>query len=192
MKIKRKIAFFCALVSLFYCVSLVQSTYAKYITSADASANLTIAKWNILVNDQDIINDSNFSSTITPELLENSNIKAGVIAPTSEGYFDITIDASETDVSFEYEITVDNSEDNTVDDLIIEKYVIDSIETAYDGSLTNTVAYDDEDKTVTIRFYLKWNDDATTETMDNTDDVQATLDGVAAVNVNINFTQLRN
>lgn len=192
MKIKRKIAFFCALLSLFYCVSLVQSTYAKYITSADASANLTIAKWNILVNDQDIINDSNFSSTITPELLENSNIKAGVIAPTSEGYFDITIDASETDVSFEYEITVDNSEDNTVDDLIIEKYVIDSIETAYDGSLTNTVAYDDEDKTVTIRFYLKWNDDATTETMDNTDDVQATLDGVAAVNVNINFTQLRN
>ena len=39
MKIKRKIIFFLALMSLFYCVSIMQGTYAKYITTASAEAD---------------------------------------------------------------------------------------------------------------------------------------------------------
>ena len=61
MKFKRKMLFFVALISLFYCVSIMQDTYGKYLTSAEANAELTIARWSILVNSQDIVNNSNFS-----------------------------------------------------------------------------------------------------------------------------------
>ena len=76
MKIKRKILFFAALMCLFYCLTLMQDTYAKYISSATSSANLTIARWNILINNQDILQNSNFSDTIQPQFAGTSNIKS--------------------------------------------------------------------------------------------------------------------
>ena len=97
MKIKRKIIFFISLMSLFYCVSLMQETYAKYVSSAGANAYLTVARWNVLVNNQDIVDNSNFTDTIVPTFAGTSNIKSGVIAPTAEGSFDITIDGTDTD-----------------------------------------------------------------------------------------------
>ena len=54
MNIKNKIKFFIALISLVYCISLIQDTYAKYISSASGNATMSIARWNILVNDTDI------------------------------------------------------------------------------------------------------------------------------------------
>ena len=104
MRCKRKLAIFAALIAMFYCVSLIQNTYAKYVTSATGTANMTFARWNILVNSQDVINSSNFSTTILPEFAGTSNIRAGVIAPTSQGSFDIALDMSQVDVSLDYTI----------------------------------------------------------------------------------------
>ena len=124
MKLNRKITFLLALLALFYCVSLIQSTYAKYLSTADADTNITIARWNILVNNQDISQNSNFSEVLEPTFTGNENIKDGVIAPTATGYFDITLDGSTTDVSFSYDISFSEADDNTVTDLKITKYEI--------------------------------------------------------------------
>ncbi len=191
MKIKRKIIFFISLMSLFYCVSLMQETYAKYISSASANANLTIARWNILVNNQDIVNNSNFTDTIVPTFAGTSNIRSGVIAPTAEGYFDITINGDNTDVSFSYSVTVSNANSNTVDDLIITKYVIDNVEYQYNGAITNSILLNAVNRSVSIRFYVKWNDDVATQTMDNDADTAETVNGVAAVRVDVNVIQLQ-
>ena len=83
MKTKRKIAFFVALMSLFYCLTFMQDTYAKYLSSATATTNLTIARWNILVNNQDVANNSNFSETISPVFQGSTYIAPDVIAPTA-------------------------------------------------------------------------------------------------------------
>ena len=83
MKIKKKIVLFIALISLFYLVTTIENTYAKYISSATAEADMTIARWNILVNNQDILNNSNFSNTISPVFAGTQYINSGVIAPTS-------------------------------------------------------------------------------------------------------------
>jgi preprotein translocase subunit Sec63 len=190
MKIKRKILFFVALMSLFYCVSFMQDTYAKYISSAAASANLTIARWNILINNQDIVNNSNFSSTITPTFEGTTYIKSGVIAPTATGYFDITINGQNTDVSFTYNISVSESNSNTVSDLVITKYVIDEVEYNYTTAITGNMLFDDTVKTKTIRFYVEWNDDDQTETMDNALDTTAANSGVAALDVIVNVIQM--
>ena len=121
MSTKRKIIFFVALISLLYCVTFMQDTYAKYVSSVSEEAELTIARWSILINNQDVVNESNFTDTITPVFAGSNNINSDVIAPTAEGYFDLVLNGENTDVSFRYTISIDTT-DCVVEDLIISKY----------------------------------------------------------------------
>ncbi len=191
MKIKKKIIVFVALMSLFYCITFIQDTYAKYVSSATASADLTIARWNILINNQDILEESDFSETIVPTFLGTSNIRSGVIAPTAEGYFDITLNGQNTDVSFAYTISLSYSQNNTITDLEISKYTIDGVDYTYNDSITGNILLNDQVKTKTVRFYVKWNDNASTETMNNADDTDAANSGVAAIDVAVNVIQMQ-
>lgn len=191
MKIKRKIIFFLALMSLFYCVSIMQGTYAKYITAASAEADITIARWNILVNDQDILQNSNFTSTITPDFDGTSNIREGVLAPTATGSFEVNINGDQTDVSFEYTLDVELSEDNTVDDLEITGYSINGGSTqSFYGSINDIILLNDYIKSANITFYVRWND-TQTQTMDNEEDTTAARNGVAAFDVSLNVVQVQ-
>lgn len=190
MKFKRKMLFFVALISLFYCVTLMQDTYGKYLTSAEANAELTIARWSILVNNQDIVNNSNFSEVVVPTFNGTTNINSNVIAPTSTGYFDLLINANDTDVSFTYTISLDTS-DCIVSDLTITGYTIGNTHYTYDGSdISNDILLTDTNKTVSIRFDVEWTD-GTGETMNNAADTQASKQSVAAFDINVNFIQKR-
>ncbi len=191
MKLNKKIIFFLALMSLFYCVSLMQETYAKYISSAGANTNLAIARWNILVNSTDIVNNSDFTTSIAPVFEGTTYIKNGVIAPTAEGYFDVTINGTDTDVSFTYTISLGLGSTNTVSDLKITKYVMDNVEHTVNGNITGNILYNDAVKSKTIRVYIGWDDTAATETMDNTADTAATKNGVASVDVSVNVVQMQ-
>ncbi len=192
MNIKNKIKFFITLISLVYCISLIQDTYAKYVSSASGNATMSIARWNILVNDTDIKNNSNFTNTITPVFEGNENIANNVIAPTSTGYFDIVLDGANADVSFNYTINLDVDETSDVSDLVIEKYTIgsDPTEYTYDGTISNNIILTDINKTISYRFYVTWND-SETASMDNVGDTLA-AGGEAKISVSINFIQLKN
>ena len=190
MKLNRKITFLLALLALFYCVSLIQSTYAKYLSTADADTNITIARWNILDN-QDISQNSNFSEVLEPTFTGNENIKDGVIAPTATGYFDITLDGSTTDVSFSYDISFSEADDNTVTDLKITKYEIDGHSYTYNGPISGNILLNDQNRALTVRVYVEWVDQTDDETMTNVDDTTAANSGVAKFKVNVNVIQLR-
>ena len=192
MKIKRKIIFFVALMSLFYCITFMQDTYAKYVSSSGANANLTIARWNILINNQDILQNSNFTNTINPQFEGTTNIRSGVIAPTAEGYFTLLLNGTNTDVSFSYTISLEPNDNNTVTDLMITKYEIDGVEYTYDEDdpITENILLSDSDKTREITFYVEWNDDQNTQTMNNAADTAATYNGVASYNVAVNVIQI--
>ena len=192
MKIKKKIIFFVALMSLFYCITFMQDTYAKYVSTASATTDLTIARWNILINSQDILQNSNFTDTITPQFAGTANIRSGVIAPTAEGYFEIVLNGQDTDVSFTYTISLEENDDNTVTDLEITKYEIDNVEYNYEGDdITGNILFNAANKTRRIKFYVKWNDNPSTETMNNADDTEAANSGVAAVDVSVNVIQMQ-
>ena len=191
MKLNRKITFLLALLALFYCVSLIQSTYAKYLSTADADTNITIARWNILVNNQDISQNSNFSEVLEPTFTGNENIKDGVIAPTATGYFDITLDGSTTDVSFSYDISLSEADDNTVTDLKITKYEIDGHSYTYNGPISGNILLNDQNRALTVSVYVEWVDQTDDETMTNVDDTTAANSGVAKFKVNVNVIQLR-
>ena len=192
MKIKKKIVFFIALISLFYLVTTVENTYAKYISSATAEADMTIARWNILVNSQDILNNSNFTNTISPVFAGTQYINSGVLAPTSTGYFDIIINGNNTDISFQYTMNLNLSSTNTITDLKITSYTIDGATYTFDGSpITETIAFNSGDKTRDIRIFVEWVDGTPTESMNNSQDTQAANGGTAAIDVGINFIQVR-
>lgn len=61
-------------------------------------------KWQKLVNNNDITNEKTSSITLIPVLEENINVSLNSIVPSSRGYFDINIDTTNVDVSFDYTI----------------------------------------------------------------------------------------
>lgn len=191
MTFKRKIAIFVALLSLFYSITLIQTTYAKYVSSAEANSNINIARWSITVNNQDVIQNSNFTNSLSPVFANNQYIKENVIAPTSEGYFDIIIDGTNADVSFKYTITLNPSNNNTIKDLKIVKYTIDNIDYTYSDNITDIINYNDENKTKSIRVFFMWDDDENTQEMNNNEDTIATVNGNANYRININLIQVK-
>lgn len=190
---KRQFRILLACISLLLLVNLIQETYAKYISTADANGNFTIAKWVFEVNDQDILANSDFSNVIVPVVEDSNYIADGVIAPTGTAYFDITIDASDVDVSYTENITVTKADDNTVLDLNIVGYKKNNgplISASDPDELTLSTDYAlGTQGENTYRFYLEWNDDSKTENMDNASDTEQTVDGVAAFTVTLNFVQ---
>ena len=176
--------------SIILCLFFVQESLAKYITAADETANISIARWKILVNDEDIRDENTVNTVINPVFLGNDNIAENIIAPTSEGYFDLIIDATEADVSFKYKITLENADNAAVKDLKIKKYEINGVETLdTNGYIEKEVLHKDNNQIINIRVYIYW-DDSENSTMSNDDDTNATLIGSTDLKVNLSFTQI--
>ena len=185
-----------AICALILCITQIQQTYAKYLDTKEGDTDFTIAKWKILVNQQDITEASTMSSLITPVYIENEHIKEGVIAPGREGYFDLVIDSSNTEVSFRYDISVTSSENSSVNDLVITGYSLNDSEiipvSDQLNNLSNIIYYTDTNKENKIRIYFQWRD-GTGENMNNEADTNASIQGVnAKLKVNITFTQITN
>ena len=185
-----------AICALILCITQIQQTYAKYLDTKEGDTDFTIAKWKILVNQQDITEASTMSSLINPVYIENEHMKEGVIAPGREGYFDLVIDSSNTEVSFRYDISVTSSENSSVNDLIITRYSLNDSEiipvSDQLNNLSNVIYYTDTNKENKIRIYFKWRD-GTGENMNNEADTNASIQGVnAKLKANITFTQITN
>ena len=180
--------------SIILCLFFVQESLAKYITAADETANISIARWKILVNDEDIRDENTVNTVINPVFLGNDNIAENIIAPTSEGYFDLIIDAREADVSFKYKISMSVNKNSSVRDLVATKYVVNGGEPITmdinNQTIENTVLYGNNNSTINIRVYIVWND-GDGSLMDNSADTLATTSGNSAMmNVSLNFTQV--
>ena len=188
----RKFRFIIAFALLCLLIEMIQSSYAKYVSSASATGKLTIAEWTFKVNNIDVVSGSSFNNILVPTYDTNTNITNGVIAPTSTGYFDITIDSTKVDVSYNQTITVSTGDNNTITDLKITGYKINNSETILFNGTNNTIStthnLSDTNKTNTYRIFIEWLD-GDGESMNNAADTEAASNGVASVKVDLNFTQ---
>lgn len=193
MRYNKKIILLMLCVSILLCILTMQETYAKYSTSNNATSNMSIARWRILVNNFDIRNDLSASTVIQPVFSGNNNISDGYIAPTANGYFDILIDATETDVSFNYQISLNQNSDNEVIDLAITGYSINNGATqTYNNNITGSINKNDVNKTMQIRVFVTWND-GEGSVMNNQDDTATTGENATAkLDVSLNFIQQSN
>jgi len=191
---KKKIFLALPFISLSISFFFIGESYAKYVSSVNNLATMSVARWRILVNNNDILNENAALQTITPTFIENEHIASNVIAPTSTGYFDLIIDAEAADVSFNYKISTNVNEDSAVKDLIVTGYSLNNGEIIEinepDYVITDDILYSNPEKVYTIRVYIKW-DDSDNATMNNVDDVTA-ANKDAKIDVKLNFTQLAN
>lgn len=194
MNYLKRIILLLACLSLIFTLTTIKDTYSKYKTDLTGTTNIKVARWRILVNNKDIRNNSEISNVITPTFIENENIAENVIAPTSEGYFDIVIDCTDVDVSFSYELTTSINSNSSVTDLITTGYSINGqpkIDLSENTPITDTILKNNNPKTILLRIYIKW-DDSSTNQMDNQADTKATLDNnnLAKLDVTLNFKQV--
>ena len=169
--------------------------YAKYLTTADGNTSLTIASWNILVNNLSIKNNTDISNSIVPVFPGNKHISSDIIAPTAEGYFDLNFDFSHADVSFKYEITTSADEKSSVKDLVATGDSVDDGEKInfqdFNEPISDTIELSSNIKKRKIRIYIMWNDNADSQSMDNTaDTISTSSENPALFHVNISFTQI--
>ena len=61
---KKRVLFILACLWLIISFMVIKATYAKYLSSINSNANIRISGWKIILNDQDIIQNSNFSENI--------------------------------------------------------------------------------------------------------------------------------
>ena len=128
---------------------IIRSTYAKYLTSIDGGTNVNIAQWNLILNKQDILQNSDFSSTLSLKVPKSDYYIEDYMVPGATGYYDLIIDSSNVSLPFRFHITC------------------------------------------SVRVYVKWIDNDSSETMNDTNDTSVAINnGNAIITTNISFEQI--
>ena len=112
-----------AFIPLCLLLCFMSNTYSRYVADTTGNLKIAFAQWQILVNNDDITNNTTSSVVLNPIINENEYVESNKLAPSSSGYFDISIDPTNVDVAFNYEITLRVVNEN-IPDLMISKYAI--------------------------------------------------------------------
>ena len=194
---KKRIFLVLACIWFFVSFVIIKQTYAKYITAITGSANVGISLWDISINNQNIINQSDFSRNLTLEFPGDTYYIENVAVPGAVGYFDINIDSSNVSLAFDYTVTASVNENSDVTDLKVIGYSFDEgINTTYlnnsSEAITSSVATNINYSS--IRVYVQWDDTTTgvTAMNDIADTLAAVGNGNAIMDVNILFEQTSN
>ena len=108
---KNKINLFIFLPIFFICLFvLLTGSYARFSSMLYGGGELGMAKWEVSVNTENIINKTVLTENMTFTVLENVFTTGNKLAPSSQGYFDIVIDASACEVTTQYEIYFDEED----------------------------------------------------------------------------------
>lgn len=200
----RKLKILLALVSFSLTLGLMSNTYSRYIVDTSGDVEVKFTKWQILVNDVDITNKTSSSINLTPVMEDNENVAPNTIAPSSKGYFDIDIDPSNAELSFDYSVSLEVLNDN-MPDLMITKYALlnndyqegDDVKaiSLLDNTIKGTLNYnvDEKMKPFTMRIYFEWYE-GENESMGDSEDTEVGRDAALndtslQIKASINFQQ---
>lgn len=85
----------------------IVDSYGIFESNIKSDAESSLSKWQILINESQITGETN-TFTIDQVYWEpNTGVASGKAAPGLSGYFEIIIDPTGSEVSVEYEITLD-------------------------------------------------------------------------------------
>lgn len=164
----RKFKIILLILSLSLTLSYMSNTYSRYVADATGNLEVLFAKWQILVNGQDIEDQTTSSIKLTPVIDANDNVAQGKIAPSSKGHFDIVINPENVDVSFEYAIKLAVLNENMPDIMVTKYSVLDNdyvegtttldIEDIQNNEIIGSFDYTQGKKyeTFTVRVYFEW------------------------------------
>jgi len=78
---KKRIILFIALLWFACSFLIIKATYAKYLSSVASNTGIGIEGWKILINNQDIMQNSDFSSNIELMFPGDDYYSEGAIVP---------------------------------------------------------------------------------------------------------------
>ena len=173
MTISKKIKIILLLLSLSLTMAFMSDTYSRYVADTTGDVEVQFAKWQILVNKEDITSGEKKSIDLQPVVIKNEHVAENAFAPSSEGYFDIAVDPSNINVSFGYTISLEVLNKDMPDLMITqyslldevgvegEKNNIDStsnVNGVIENAITKQVLYNKDEpfKPFTIRIYFEW------------------------------------
>jgi len=111
--VNKKTKFVIFILILILLVLILRSTFSKYTNTATAVINEDVGKWVIKLNDTDITTEETSTKFDMDKVYwdwDNSpHVKYPNVAPGMKGYFDLVIDPTDTDVSIDYTIEVDDT-----------------------------------------------------------------------------------
>lgn len=197
---KNKLKILLALITITFTISLISNTYSRYVVDAASNLEVQFSKWQILINETDITNNNSSQIVLTPNIEKNEYVKENTFAPSSEGYFDILVDPTNVELSFDYTISLELLNEN-MPDLLITNYSI--INSNYDeekdtltlndienNQITGTLQYNEDSfESFTIRVYFKWYEGENEQMNDTQDTEIANTQENLQIKANINFSQ---
>ena len=186
----KRIKIILILLTLSVTLSFMSDTYSRYVVDTSSNVELSFANWQILVNNQDITDSTTSTLEITPIIEASKKVKDNKIAPSSKGYFDILVNPSNVEVSFDYTVNVKVLNEN-MPDILISKYAIldskyvEGTTTVTKNDITNneikgSATFDNKKENFsfepfTIRIYFEWYE-GENESMNDEKDTEIGLD----------------
>lgn len=187
--------FILAILFLILTVFLINSTFARYITALTTTSTVEMGRWSILVNNQNIMENSNLSERIIPVFNSNPNyIAEDKIVPTSTGYVTININYEEVSVPFEYKISFDQGNSTPLADFKFTDYSIDGgsaiqVDNA-NSIITGTITPDGITTEHNFLLNFAWVDDSSASFDDTEDTAYSRNFDELNLLFNLEFTQV--
>lgn len=103
----KKFSPFLAFASIVITLTLVLQTYAVFETDVETDTESSLAKWQIKVNGTNITGAYNTFTVPSVHWSSNSNVLPDRGSPGLSAYFEIIIDPNGSDVSIDYDISLD-------------------------------------------------------------------------------------
>lgn len=171
---------------IFILFLFVGLTIAKYITTGTLNRKMQVAKWNVTIGESGLVSAPYNSKTI----------KAARIAPGTEGYFQIQIDAADTEVGVKYDVKFTDIENKPTNMYFM---VGDTRYNSFDelsAGISGTIDADATDKLVEIPIKWVWDyetgSDATEIANNDKIDTQEGMAGsTMTFNANVTATQVQ-
>ncbi|HAB67624.1 MAG TPA: hypothetical protein DCE23_09690 [Firmicutes bacterium] len=116
MKTRNKVFLIISILLIIIVIYQAGNTYAKYVSARKENAEGDFAKWNIIVNNTDIMENKIIEKQSAMMIIddddENKFFSKNIFAPGRRGYFEINIDYSGVSIPFSYEISAENDSKN--------------------------------------------------------------------------------
>lgn len=175
---KRRIAIVALMALVATSGVVVTGTFARYKDSVNGQSEASIAKWKVLVNDEDIHTSDTLNQSMPLTVISDSTkVAAGKMAPGTSGYFDITIDTSDTEVATKFSIALNGTPE--LGRIEIAGYNVSTTAFTSESSIptgltqlgvdsaNNTIGLSqDKGQKKYVRVYVQWNNDDANNTID--------------------------
>lgn len=150
--------------------SLTGGTMAKYATEVTGSATATVAAWSFKANGDDTtMTRIDLGSTANRASYDKDTIKEGVIAPGTEGSFEIVVDGTGSEVGIDCSIIISNDGENGIPDGFI--FNVDDNPYTLDKPIEKTIAYNGTAEAMKKTIIVTWEWPNGNDTASNNDNV---------------------